>query len=94
MAAFAAFSSLQLLYSLRGETWMGPRLLPSVSAIQDTVAFFLLMVICLSASAHSYYNLQIRDEPNPTYAAVMQVVRVRLAIFGDFDLFEFEGLDT
>ena len=92
MAAFAAFSWLRLLYSLRGETWMGPRLLPIVSAIQDTVAFFLLMALCLSATTHAYYALQIRDEPNPTYAAVMQVVR--LGIFGDFDLFEFEGLDT
>lgn len=49
------------------------------------------MVMCLSAAAHAYYNLQIRNEPVPTYAAVMQVVR--LGIFGDFDLFEFEGLD-
>ena len=70
---------------------MGPRLLPILSAIQDTFAFFLLTILCLSASAHAYYNLQIRDEPGPTYAAVMQVVR--LGIFGDFDLFEFEGLD-
>ena len=91
MAVFAAGAWLRLLYSLRGESWMGPRLLPILSAIKDTVAFFFLMVMCLSAAAHAYYNLQIRNEPVPTYAAVMQVVR--LGIFGDFDLFEFEGLD-
>ena len=34
----------------------------------------------------------MREEPTPVYAALMQVVR--LGIFGDFDLFEFEGLDT
>ena len=91
MAGFAAGAWLRLLYSLRGESWIGPRLLPILSAIKDTVAFFFLMVMCLSAAAHAYYNLQIRNEPVPTYAAVMQVVR--LGIFGDFDLFEFEGLD-
>ena len=91
MAVFSALSWLKLLYSLRGETWMGPRLLPILSAIKDTFAFFLLMTICLAAATHAYYNLQVRQEPVPTYEAVMQVVR--LGIFGDFDLFEFEGLD-
>ena len=91
MAVFAAAAWLRLLYSLRGETWMGPRLLPILSAVKDTFAFFLLMVICIASAAHAYYNLQLREEPTPTYAALMQVVR--LGIFGDFDLFEFEGLD-
>ena len=91
MAAFAAAAWLRLLYSLRAETWMGPRLLPILSAVKDTFAFFLLMVICIASATHGYYNLQLREEPTPTYAALMQVVR--LGIFGDFDLFEFEGLD-
>ena len=91
MAMFCAFSWLRLLYCLRGETWMGPRLLPILSAIKDTFAFFMLMCICLAAAAHAYYNLGVRDEPTPTYAAFMQVIR--LGIFGDFDMFEFEGLD-
>ena len=91
MAVFAAAAWLRLLYSLRAETWMGPRLLPILSAVKDTFAFFLLMVICIASAAHGYYNLQLREEPTPTYAALMQVVR--LGIFGDFDLFEFEGLD-
>ena len=91
MAVFSAAAWLRLLYSLRGETWMGPRLLPILSAVKDTVAFFLLMVICIASAAHAYYNLQLREEPTPTYAALMQVVR--LGVFGDFDLFEFEGLD-
>ena len=91
MAVFAAAAWLRLLYSLRAETWMGPRLLPILSAVKDTFAFFLLMVICIASASHGYYNLQLREEPTPTYAAFMQVVR--LGIFGDFDLFEFEGLD-
>ena len=91
MAMFCAFSWLRLLYCLRGETWMGPRLLPILSAIKDTFAFFILTCICLAAATHAYYNLGVRDEPTPTYAAFMQVIR--LGIFGDFDMFEFEGLD-
>lgn len=91
MAVFSAAAWLRLLYSLRAETWMGPRLLPILSAVKDTFAFFLLMVICIASAAHAYYNLQLREEPTPTYAALMQVVR--LGVFGDFDLFEFEGLD-
>lgn len=49
------------------------------------------MTICIVAASHAYYTLEIRDEPWPTYAALMQIVR--LGIFGDFDMFEFEGLD-
>lgn len=90
MAMFSV-AWLRLLYSLRGESWMGPRLLPILSAIKDTFAFFMLTGLCLAAATHAYYNLQLREEPTPSYAAMMQVVR--LGIFGDFDLFEFEGLD-
>ena len=91
MAMFCALSWLRLLYSLRGETWIGPRLLPILSAIKDTRAFFFIMTICIVAASHAYYNLKLREEPSPSYAAIMQIVR--LGIFGDFDLFEFEGLD-
>lgn len=96
MAMFCALSWLRLVYSLRGETWIGPRLLPILSAIKDTFAFFFLMTICIVAASHAYYNLELRNleienEAWPTYAAFMQVFR--LGIFGDFDMFEFEGLD-
>ena len=91
MAIFSAMAWLRLLYSLRGETWMGPRLLPILAAIRDTFVFFMLMGICIASAVHAYYNLQVRQDPTPTYAAVLQVVR--LGVFGDFDLFEFEGLD-
>ena len=91
MSFFSAASWLRLLYSLRGETWMGPRLLPILSALKDTSGFVVVTATCVCAAAHAYYNLQLREEPTPTYAAFIQVVR--LGIFGDFDLFEFEGLD-
>ena len=91
MSFFSATSWLRLLYSLRGETWMGPRLLPILSALWDTRGFAVVTVNCLCAAIHAYYNLQLRDDPTPFYAATMQIVR--LGIFADFDLFEFEGLD-
>ena len=90
MAIFSALAWLRLLYSFRGETWMGPRLLPILAAIRDTFVFFMLMGICIASAVHAYYNLQVRQDPTPTYAAVLQVLR--LGVFGDFDLFEFEGL--
>ena len=90
MAIFSALAWLRLLYSFRGETWMGLRLLPILAAIRDTFVFFMLMGICIASAVHAYYNLQVRQDPTPTYAAVLQVVR--LGVFGDFDLFEFEGL--
>ena len=92
MSIFCAMAWLRALYSLRGETWMGPRLLPILSALRDTLAFFLVTWTCILAAAHAYYNLQMREEPTPVYAAFMQVFR--LGIFGDFDLYEFEGLDV
>ena len=42
MAIFCAMSWLRFLYSLRGEEWMGPRLLPILAAIKDTSVFFLV----------------------------------------------------
>ena len=92
MALYSGMAWLRLLYSLRGEEWMGPRLLPILAAINDTFVFFFVTGVCIAAAAHAYYNLQLREEPGPIYAAFMQVIR--LGIFGDFDLFEFEGLDT
>ena len=92
MAIFSAMSWLRFLYSLRGEEWMGPRLLPILAAIYDTFVFFFVTSVCIAAAVHAYYNLQLREEPGPVYAAFMQVIR--LGIFGDFDLFEFEGLDS
>ena len=68
---------------LRGESWLGPRLLPILAALKDTFAFFLVTAICLLAATHAYYNLQVRYEPSPVYAAFMQVMRL-----GSLDLLE------
>ena len=91
MSVWCAMVWLKALYDLRGESFMGPRLLPILAALKDTFAFFFLTGVCVAAAAHAYYNLELRDEPSPMYAAIIQVVR--LGLFGDFDLFEFEGLD-
>ena len=68
---------------------MGPRLLPIFFALKDTTAFCMVTAICVMAATHAYYNFQVEDFPSPFYAAFLQVVR--LGIFGDFDMIDFEG---
>eukprot|EP00931_Biecheleriopsis_adriatica_P060016 TRINITY_DN36015_c0_g1_i1.p1 TRINITY_DN36015_c0_g1~~TRINITY_DN36015_c0_g1_i1.p1 ORF type:complete len:597 (+),score=95.48 TRINITY_DN36015_c0_g1_i1:201-1793(+) len=91
LALFAALSWWKCLYHLRGEAWFGPRFLPIVRALKDTTAFFLVVVVAIAANTHAYLILEPRSDPNPVYASFMQIFR--LGVLGDFDLFEFEGLD-
>lgn len=61
---------------------MGPRLLPILSALKDTLAFFIVTGTCILAATHAYYNLQLREEPIPTYGAFLQVMlRLVLGFF-------------
>ncbi|CAK8998001.1 Uncharacterized protein SCF082_LOCUS5448, partial [Durusdinium trenchii] len=93
MAVFSCLAWLRMLYSLRGEAWLGPRFLPIVAAIKDTAAFFFITTICVMATAHGYYQIAPRaEDPSPIFSSLLQTFR--LGILGDFDLFEFEGQDT
>ncbi|CAE7453729.1 Ank3 [Symbiodinium sp. CCMP2592] len=88
---FCALAWVRALYTLRGESWLGPRLLPILSAIQDTKAIILVTAICTFAATHAYYCLQIRQSPSPlhaVYVAFLQVVR--LSVFDESNLGEFE----
>ena len=93
MAYFSGLSWLRLLYSLRGTRLIGPRLLPILYAvgIGNTLAFTMVTATCLVAATHTCYNLQLGRALDPTYGAFIQVVR--LGVFGDFDLTEFETSD-
>ena len=53
---------------------------------------FPCRVFTLAAATHAYYTLCLRSEPTPFIAAALQIAR--LGLLGDFDLFEFEGVDT
>ena len=99
MSAFCALAWLRALYSLRGESWLGPRLLPILAAVKDTVTFFLVAAVCILAATHAYYTLEISQINTDAsrgysmYLAFMQVVR--LSLFVDFSLYDqgrFEGL--
>ncbi|CAK9097664.1 unnamed protein product [Durusdinium trenchii] len=93
MALLCSLSWLRLLFAMRGERWLGPRFLPIMFALRDTFAFFLVALLCLTASAHAYYVLNARGtDPFPVYSSITQTLR--LGMFGDFDLFEFQGQDT
>jgi len=91
-AIFAALTWTKCLYSLRGEAWFGPRFLPIIRAVADTSVFFFILSVAIVAVTHAYYIFGAREDPSPLYASFMPIVR--LGIFGDFDLFELEGLDT
>ena len=93
IAFFSGMAWLRMLYSMRGETWLGPRLLPILAAIKDTAAFFFITTVCVLALAHAYYQMSLRDDdPFPIYASLLQTFR--LGIMGDFNLFELEGKDV
>ena len=101
-AAFCAWAWLKLLYSLRGEAWIGPRLLPIFYALYDALGFFVVVLVAVASASHAYYDLHLRKEAvevvegfwRPLFAAYTAVLQTsRLAFFGDFDLYEYEGLD-
>merc|ERR1712048_1190884 len=70
---------------------VGQKMLPILSALQDTMIFALVVAFFLAASVHAYYALGVRSEPTPLYASIL--LMFRLSLFGDFDLFELEGVD-
>jgi len=82
---------MRLLYGLRGFEAIGPRLLPIIWAIRDTSIFFFVVLMFLFSWTHVYYLFSTREEPGLFYAAFLQIFR--LGLFGDFDLFEMEGVD-
>ena len=91
MPCFCALAWIRALYTLRGESWLGPRLLPILSAIQDTKAIILVTAICTFAATHAYYCLQIRQSPSPLHAVYVAFLRVvRLSVFDESNLNEFE----
>merc|ERR1712048_1062729 len=82
---------LRALYGLRGYERIGQKMLPILNALQDTMIFVMVVAFFLAASVHAYYALGLRSEPTPLYASILHMLR--LGLFGDFDLFELEGVD-
>ncbi|CAE7522853.1 unnamed protein product [Symbiodinium sp. CCMP2592] len=93
LPGFCSMYWLRLMYSLRGERWLGPYLLPILSAVRDTGAFFFVTSLCVASATHAYVIMNPRGEDEyPIYSSFLHTVR--LAIFGDFDMFEYQGQDT
>ena len=89
---FCSMYWLRFAYSLRGERWLGPYLLPILSAVRDTGAFFFVTLLCVASATHAYIILNPRGgDTFPLYSAFTHTIR--LAMFGDFDLFEYQGQD-
>ena len=95
MGIFAAMVWLRALYSLRGESWLGPHLLPVLAAVRESNGFLFIVSVCTLAATHAHYDLETTwldsNQPWALYVSFMRVMR--LAFLGDFDLFEFEGSD-
>lgn len=92
LALWFASLWLRVVFSLRVVEFVGTRFLPIFRAVQGTCSFFLVVGFFFCACVHAYYMLGVRDKPSPSYAAFLQVFR--LGFLGDFDLLEFEGVDT
>jgi ankyrin repeat protein len=91
LALWFASLWLRVVYSLRVVEAVGTKLLPIFRAVEGTASFFLVVGFVLCAGVHAYYMLGVRVQPSPVYAAFLQVFR--LGFLGDFDVFEFEGVD-
>lgn len=91
LALWFASLWLRVVFSLRVVESVGTRFLPIFRAVQSAGSFFLVVGFFFLACVHAYYMLGVRIEPSPSYAAFLQVFR--LGFLGDFDMFEFEGVD-
>ena len=91
LAAWCIVKWFRVMYSLRGFELFGPRLLPILSALKDTLAFLILMAFCLFGCTHAYYVLGTRGGPSLPYAAFLPTFR--LGVTGDYDMHELGGVD-
>jgi len=80
---------LRFIYQLRITETLGKHFLPIFKAIKHSLGFFLFVALCTLSVTQAYYTMGMRSEPDPFYAAFVQIFR--LVFLGDFDLFEFEG---
>eukprot|EP00929_Paragymnodinium_shiwhaense_P037141 TRINITY_DN19837_c0_g3_i1.p1 TRINITY_DN19837_c0_g3~~TRINITY_DN19837_c0_g3_i1.p1 ORF type:complete len:781 (-),score=105.42 TRINITY_DN19837_c0_g3_i1:450-2792(-) len=74
----------------------GPRILPIIKTVKDTVPFFFVIACCVGSLWSAFYMLRTREDPGGRIGGVYGAFlpTVKLVLFGDFDLFELEGLDT
>ena len=49
-------------YSLRGERWLGPDLLPIDTAVRNTWPFFVVTSLCVASATHAYVIMNPRGE--------------------------------
>ena len=49
---------------MRGFAMFGPRILPIVCAIRDTVAFLIVMIFVVGGAVHAFYVLRANHLPD------------------------------
>jgi len=92
LALWCVLHWLHSLNSFRCFNWFGPKVLPIIYALSASKVFFGVLAFCIAPAVHAYYVLGARQEPGPWLAA--SIPMFRLAVMGDFDMFELEGTDT
>mmetsp|Transcript_25452 Transcript_25452/g.46596 ORF Transcript_25452/g.46596 Transcript_25452/m.46596 type:complete len:866 (-) Transcript_25452:127-2724(-) len=91
LATWTAWSWLRCLWALRGFRFIGPKMLPVIYAVRGVFGFVTVLLFTVIAATNAYFVFGLRTEPSTWYASFLVVFR--LAILGDVDLFEWEGLD-
>ena len=52
----------------------GPSAAPDPGSLEGHCGLLLGHGMCVAGASHGYYNLELRNEPSPAYAAVIQVL--------------------
>eukprot|EP00931_Biecheleriopsis_adriatica_P106026 TRINITY_DN80541_c0_g1_i1.p1 TRINITY_DN80541_c0_g1~~TRINITY_DN80541_c0_g1_i1.p1 ORF type:complete len:894 (-),score=141.66 TRINITY_DN80541_c0_g1_i1:174-2822(-) len=96
IAAWCAHSWLRVAYDLRPFEFFGPRFLPILNAVADTVPFFIINSFVVAAASHALYTLQTQEVSSHWGAKLYASLRstFQLGLLGDFDLNALEGLDS
>mmetsp|Transcript_67737 Transcript_67737/g.201491 ORF Transcript_67737/g.201491 Transcript_67737/m.201491 type:complete len:794 (+) Transcript_67737:31-2412(+) len=93
LAGWCGLRWLQFVWGMRTLEQFGPRMLPIVYSLRDTLAFAIIFAVFVTASAHAYYVIGTRKDPVGHEFHGAFVIAYRLGVMGDFDLYEIEDND-
>ena len=79
------------MYALRATERFGPRILPIIRALKDTLPFLLVVSFTIAAFTHAYFVLVIEEGAQLVDVFTSFMLVFRLGILNDFDMGELEG---
>lgn len=95
MAAWVVICWLNVLFDLNAFAVFGPRILPIIATLKDTVPFLVVTLGFLLAAANAIYILSTREAPEDGLQWIYFPVQLtfRLVMLGDVDWLDVEGTD-